>query len=69
MDLEAALLQWMDDHETEMFELLREEEGRFLVLHPDIDRAEVRLHATAMANRRYIARALGAVLPAFLAQR
>jgi hypothetical protein len=69
MDLENALVQWMDEHEVEMFELLKEEEGRFRALHPNLDPAEVQVNATAMANRRYIARALGAVLPAWLAVR
>ena len=66
MDLESALVGWMDEHEADMFDLLREEEGRFLALHPGLDAAEARVHATAMANRRFIARALGAVLPEFL---
>jgi hypothetical protein len=66
MDLEAELVRWMDEHEAEMLDLLREEEGRFLALHPGIDPAESRAHVTAMANRRFIARALGAVLPRYL---
>jgi hypothetical protein len=66
VDLEAALVQWMDEHESDMLELLSEEEARFLALHAGVEAREARLHATAMANRRFIARALGAVLPAYL---
>jgi hypothetical protein len=66
MDLEAALVQWMDENELEMFQLLKEEEGRFRALHPDLDPIDVKVHATAMANRRFVARALSEVLPAYL---
>jgi hypothetical protein len=66
MDLEAALVQWMDENEVEMFQLLKEEEGRFRALHPDIGPTEATIHATAMANRRFLARALGEVLPQYL---
>jgi hypothetical protein len=69
MDLEAALVQWMDENEVEMFQILKEEEGRFRVLHPDIEPTEVMIHATAMANRRFLARALGEVLPVYLDSR
>ena len=68
MDLEAELVRWMDENEVEMFQLLREEEGRFRAMHPNIDPLEVRLNAMAMANRRFIARALGEVLPQYLAR-
>ena len=66
MDLETALVQWMDDNEVEMFQLLREEEGRFRALHPGSDPTEAMIHATAMANRRFLARALGEVLPEYV---
>jgi hypothetical protein len=69
MDLESELVRWMDDNEVEMFQLLKEEEGRFRALHPGLDPVEVRLNAMAMANRRFMARALGEVLPAYLASR
>ena len=69
MDLEAELVRWMDENEVEMFQLLREEEGRFRAMHPGIDPVEVRINATAMANRRFVARALGEVLPRYLAER
>jgi hypothetical protein len=66
VDLEAALVQWMDENEVEMFQILKEEEGRFRVLHPGIEPTDVTIHATAMANRRFLARALGEVLPEYL---
>ena len=69
MDLEAELVRWMDDNELEMFQLLKEEEARFRALHPGIDATEARIHATAMANRRFVAQALAAVLPAYLDSR
>ena len=67
MDLEAELVRWMDENEVDMLQLLREEEARFRAMHPGIDPLEARLNATAMANRRFIARALGEVLPRYLA--
>lgn len=69
MDLEAELVRWMDENEAEMLALLREEESRFRALHPGSDPLDVRIHATAMANRRFIARALGEVLPRYLRER
>ena len=66
MDLEAALVQWMDENEVEMFQMLKEEEGRFRVLHPGIEATDVMIHATAMANRRFLARALAEILPEYL---
>jgi hypothetical protein len=69
MDLEAELVRWMDDNEVEMFQLLKEEEARFRALHPGIDAVEALIHATAMANRRFVARALAEVLPTYLAAR
>jgi hypothetical protein len=56
----------MDDNEVEMFQLLKEEEARFRAIHPGIEAVEALIHATAMANRRFIARALAEVLPAYL---
>jgi hypothetical protein len=56
----------MDENEIEMLDLVRQEEARFRALHPGIDGTDVRINATAMANRRFIARALAEVLPAYL---
>jgi hypothetical protein len=66
VDLEAALVQWMDENEVDMLQIVREEEARFRALHPGLDPVEVRINATAMANRRFIARALAEVLPDYL---
>lgn len=68
MDLEAALVRWMDENEVDLLQLLKEEEARFRALHPDVDPVDVQIHAAAMANRRFIARALAEVLPAYLAE-
>lgn len=69
MDLESELVRWMDDNEAELLALLQEEEARFRALHPGIELGDIQVHATAMANRRYIARALGEILPRYLAER
>ena len=67
MDLEAALNAWMDEHEAEVLDLLDEEMERFREHHPGIDEAVAENNALMMANRRFLARALGAVLPKWLA--
>ena len=67
MDLEAELNAWMDEHETEILDLLDEEMDRFREHHPGIDDAVAESNALMMANRRFLARALGAVLPKWLA--
>ncbi len=66
MDLEAALNAWMEEHEAELLDLLDEEMDRFREHHPGIDESVVEGNALMMANRRFIARALGAVLPRWL---
>jgi hypothetical protein len=65
-DLEAALNAWMDDHEGEILDLLDEEMDRFREHHPGIDDAVAERNALLMANRRFLARALGTVLPEWL---
>jgi hypothetical protein len=65
-DLEAALNAWMEAHEAEILELLDEEQARFLANHPGIDPAVAEQNSLSMANRRFLARALGAVLPDWL---
>ena len=67
MDLEAELNAWMDEHEGEILDLLDEEMERFREHHPGIDDAVAQNNALMMANRRFLARALGAVLPKWLA--
>lgn len=68
MDLEAALNAWMEQHEGELLDLLDEEMDRFRAHHPGIDESVAEGNALMMANRRFIARALGAVLPRWLEQ-
>ena len=67
MDLEAELNAWMEAHEAEVLDLLDEEMDRFRESHPGIDDAVAQTNALMMANRRFLARALGAVLPRWLA--
>jgi hypothetical protein len=67
MDLEQLLNEWLDAHVDELFVFMREEAERFQAGHPGADYEEERLHATVMASRRYTVRALGQVLPAYLA--
>lgn len=67
MDLEAALNAWMDEHEAEILDLLDEEMDRFREHHPGIDEAVAESNALVMANRRFLVRAIGAVLPKWLA--
>jgi hypothetical protein len=66
MDLETALNAWMDEHEGEILDLLDQEMERFRAAHPGIDEAVAENNSLMMANRRFIARALGAVLPGWL---
>lgn len=69
MELEAALNAWMDEHEAEILDLLDEELERFEANHPGLDRSLGEQNALLMANRRFLARAIGAVLPPWLAAR
>lgn len=66
MDLEKELNDWMDDHQTDLFDLIREAMGEFEAAHPGTDQAMIRLNALSMADRRFVARALGQVLPKYL---
>ena len=68
MDLEAELNAWLDGHVEELFQLIAEEGAKFRAAHPGMDYEEERLNASVMASRRYLVRALGQVLPAYLAQ-
>ena len=56
----------MDEHEGEILDLLDEEMDRFREHHPGLDDAVAEPNALMMANRRFLARALGAVLPRWL---
>lgn len=66
MDLEVELTAWMEEHEAELLDLLDEELDRFRAHHPGLDDSVAESNALMMANRRFIARALGAVLPRWL---
>jgi hypothetical protein len=66
VNLQHALEDWMEDHEVEMLDLIAEEADRFRAMHPGIEQREERVNALVMANRRFLARALGQVLPAYL---
>ena len=66
MDLEGELNSWMDAHEAEILDLLDEEMERFRANHPGIDASVAENNALMMANRRFMARAIGAVLPSWL---
>jgi hypothetical protein len=68
-DLEAVLNAWMDEHEAEVLDLLDEELDRFREHHPGIDDAAAQQNALLMANRRFLVRAIGAVLPSWLRSR
>jgi hypothetical protein len=69
MDLEAELNAWMTEHEAEILELMDEEMDRFRAHHPGIDDTVAENNALFMANRRFIARALGAILPKWVERR
>lgn len=66
MELEKELNAWMDDHQTDLFDLIREAMSEFEEAHPGMDQAMIRLNSLSMADRRFVARALGAVLPKYL---
>ena len=52
--------------QAEILDLLDEEQDRFRANHPGIDPAVAEQNSLLMANRRFLARALGAVLPNWL---
>jgi hypothetical protein len=66
VDLEKELNEWMDDHQTDLFDLIREAMEEFEAAHPGMDQAMIKLNALSMADRRFVARALGKVLPKYL---
>lgn len=69
MDLERELVEWMEEHEREFLDLLAEEAERFRAHHPGASFEQEQLNGMIMANRRFIARALGQVLPRHLGRR
>ena len=68
MDLEKELNDWMNEHQTDYFDLLRETGEEFEAAHPGVDQTLIRMNTLSMADRRFMARALAAVLPRYLAQ-
>jgi hypothetical protein len=62
IDLEKELNAWMDEHQTDLFDLIREVTAEFEEKHPGMDDLMVKLNALSMADRRFVARALGQVL-------
>ncbi len=61
MDLEKQLNNWMDEHQTDFFDLIREAMDQFSEMHPGMDENMVRMNALSMADRRFMARAIGEV--------
>ena len=68
MDIEKELNDWMNDHQTDYFDLLRETAEEFEAAHPGVDQTLLRMNTLSMADRRFMARALGVVLPKYLGQ-
>jgi hypothetical protein len=68
IDLEQELNAWMDENQTELFDLIREAMAEFEEKHPGMDDAMVKLNALSMADRRFLSRALGQVLGKYLPQ-
>lgn len=68
MDLEKALDDWMREHEAEILDLINEEQERFRAAHPDLEDELIYQQALHMANRRFIARAIGRVLSPLLGE-
>lgn len=61
-DLEKELNTWMDDHANELFDLIRDALDEFQEAHPGMDDSMIKLNALSMADRRFMARALGQTL-------
>lgn len=66
MDIEKELNTWMQEHETDYFDLIRESMEEFQGAHPGLDEQMTRINALSMADRKFMARAIGAVLPKYL---
>jgi hypothetical protein len=65
-DLEAELNDWMTEHQTEIFGLISESMEEFREAHPGADEELTRINALSMADRRFMARAIGAVISKYL---
>jgi hypothetical protein len=64
--LEQELNDWMKEHETELFDLIRETVQEFESSHPGLDTIMVRINALSMADRRFMARAFAEVVSKYL---
>lgn len=66
MNLEKELNVWMDENQNEYFDLIREAMEEFEAAHPGMDQNMIRINALSMADRRFMARAIGQILPKYL---
>lgn len=66
MDLEQELNTWMSDHQTEIFDMIREAMDEFEAAHPGSDQEMIRMNALSMADRRFMARAIAQVVGKYL---
>lgn len=66
IDLEKELNSWMDEHQTDYFDFIREAMAEFEAAHPGVGQDMVRINALSMADRRFMARALGEVMGKYL---
>jgi hypothetical protein len=64
--IEQEINDWMKDHETEIFEFIREAMQEFEEAHPGMERDMIRLNALSMADRRFMARAVASVISKYL---
>jgi len=68
MDMEQELNAWMEEHQTELFDIIRQAMEDFSAAHPGTDQAMIRMNALSMADRRFMARAISQVLSKYLPQ-
>jgi hypothetical protein len=66
MDLEQELNAWMEEHQTELFDIIRQAMEDFAAAHPGMDQEMIRMNALSMADRRFMARAISQVLSKYL---
>ncbi len=66
MNLEKELNDWMEAHETDLFDLIRVAMDEFSSAHPGLDDNMVKMNALSMADRRFMARAIGEVVGKYL---
>ena len=68
MDLEQELNAWMEEHQTELFDIIRQAMDDFSAAHPGMGQEMIRMNALSMADRRFMARAISQVLSKYLPQ-